>query len=171
MKILGEKTQLITREYGLVGGAVLLALIMDALPLPHWGYYYWPNWTLLTVIYWILALPYRFNIKFAWFSGLLVDFIAGDWLGQNALLYTLVAYATILLHQRLRFYIPQQMLYVAAMLSIYILVTMWVEGSHYISEGNWKKLFSVFTGMLAWLWVYAILRHLRRKVYYSIAHG
>lgn len=171
MKTLKEKTQLIKREYGLVWGAVLLALIIDALPLPQWGYFYWPNWTLLTVIYWILAIPHRFNIKFAWFTGLLVDFISGHWLGQNALLYTLTAYATILLHKRLRFYIPQQLLFVAVVLGLYIFVTMWAEGIRDAPDSNWNKLFSVFTGMLAWLWVYAVLRQLRRKFYYSIAHG
>ena len=171
MSIFKEQSRLIKREYGLVWGAVLLALIMDALPLPQWGYYYWPNWTLLAVIYWVLALPYSFNIKFAWFTGLLVDFISGNWLGQNALIYTLVAYATIILHKRLRFYMPQQMAFVATVLSIYILVTMWTEGIGQMADGNWNKLFSVPTGMLAWLWVYAVLRHLRRKVYYSIAQG
>ena len=171
MITLKEKTQLIKHEYGLVWGAILLALIMDALPLPQWGYFYWPHWTLLTLIYWILAMPYRFNIKFAWFTGLLVDFISGTWLGQNALLYILVAYATILLHKRLRFYIPQQMLFVAIVLGLYILITMWIESGRGSPDNNWYKLFSVVTGMFAWLWVYAMLRYLRRKFYYSIAHG
>ena len=171
MKMLKEKTHFIKREYALVWGAVLLALILDAMPLPQWGYFYWPNWTLLTVIYWVLALPYRFNIKFAWFTGLLVDFIAGNWLGQNALLYTLIAYTTILLHKRLRFYIPQQMLFVATMLALHIIVTMWIEGIHSVSDSGWYKLFSVISGMFAWLWVYAMLRHLRRKFYYAIVHG
>ena len=171
MKTLTKKTLFIKREYALVWGTVLLALVMDTLPLPQWGSFYWPNWTLLTVIYWVLALPYGFNIKFAWFTGLLVDFIAGNWLGQNALLYTLTAYATILLHKRLRFYIPQQMLFVAIVLTLHILITMWVEGIRSASDDSWDKLFSVLTGILAWLWVYAVMRHLRRKFYYSTAHG
>ena len=171
MKILKEKTQFIKSEYLLVWGAVLFALIIDILPLPQWGYFYWPNWTLLAVIYWVLALPYRFNIKFAWFTGLIVDFVAGSWLGQNALLYTLIAYTTILLHKRLRFYIPQQMLFIAIVLSFHILVTRWIEGIHSSPDDSWYKLFSVITGMFAWLWAYAVLRHLRRRFYYSTAHG
>ena len=171
MKTLKEKTQLIQREYALVGGSVLFALIMDTLPLPQWGYFYWPNWTLLTVIYWVLALPYRFNIKFAWFTGLLIDFISGAWLGQNALLYTLIAYATILLYKRLRFYIPQQILFIASVLSLYTLITLWIEGVSGAPSSSWNSLFAVGTGILAWLWVYAVLRHLRRKFYYSTAHG
>ena len=171
MKTFKEKTQLIKQEYGLVWGAVLLSLIMDTLPLPQWGYFYWPSWTLLTVIYWVLALPYRFNIKFAWFTGLLVDFISGNWLGQNALLYALIAYATILLYKRLRFYIPQQMLFIAIVLSFYIIITLWIESMHSTPEDSWHRLSSVVTGMFAWLWIYAILRHLRRKFYYSTAHG
>ena len=171
MKLFKEKAQLVRREYVLVWGVVLLALIMDVLPVPQWGYYYWPNWTLLTVIYWVLALPYRFNIKFAWSTGLLVDFISGNWLGQNALLYTLAAYATILLHKRLRFYMLEQMVFVAAVVSIYILLTIWIEGAAQVGETIWNKLWSVFTSMITWLWVYAVLRHLRRKVYYSMAQG
>ena len=170
MKTLKEKTQFIRRQYMLVWGSIFFALTMDALPLPQWGYFYWPSWTMLAVIYWVLALPYRFNIKFAWFTGLLVDFISGTWLGQNALLYTLIAYAAILLYKRLRFYIPQQMLFIAMVLGLYILVTLWIEGIRDAPEGSWKKLYSVATGMFAWLWVYAVLRHLRRKFYYS-AHG
>lgn len=171
MKTLKEKTQLMQREYGLVWGAVLFSLMLDTPPLSQWEYFYWPNWTLLTVIYWVLALPYRFNIKFAWFTGLVVDLISGAWLGQNALLYTLVAYITILLHKRLRFYIPQQMLFIAAVLSFYILATLWIESIRDIPNSSWNKLYSVGTGVLAWLWVYAVLRHLRRKFYYTTVHG
>lgn len=170
MTTLKEKTP-IQYEYALVWGTVLFSLIMDALPLPQWGYYYWPNWSLLTVIYWTLALPYRFNIKFAWFTGLLVDFLFSTWLGQNALLYATIAYVTILLHKRLRFYIPQQMLFVAVALALYIFVAMWVEGIRSTTDNNWYRLFPIVTGMFAWLWVYAVLRHIRRKFYYATAHG
>ena len=170
MKMPKKKIQFIQHEYVLVWGSIFFTLIMDVLPLPQWGYFYWPSWTLLAVIYWILALPYRFNIKFAWFTGLLVDFMYGTWLGQNALLYTLVAYAVILLYKRLRFYIPQQMLFVAMILSLYILFTLWIEGMRDASGSSWEKLYSVVTGMFAWLWVYAVLRYFRRKFYYS-THG
>ena len=93
--------------------------------------------------------------------------MSGALLGQNALLYTLIAYAAILLYKRLRFYIPQQMLFVAIAFSFYILVTLWIEGIRDAPSSSWKKLYSVGTSMFVWLWVYAVLRHLRRKFYYS----
>jgi len=162
---LRAKTQFIKREYILVWGSVSLALIMDVLPLPQWGQFYWPHWTLLTVIYWGLAMPYHFNIKFAWFTGLLVDIIAASWLGQNALLYALTIYLTIVLHRRLRFYVSQQMIFVALISASYILITMWIESIRITPDKSWYQLYSVITTMFAWLWVYAVLRHLRRKFY------
>jgi len=165
MKAFASQTERVKSEYTLVWGSVSLALIMDVLPLPQWSLDYWPQWTLLTVIYWGLALPHRFNIKFAWFTGLLVDIISGTWLGQNALLYTLAIYLTILFHKRLRFYIPQQLVFVAILLAAYILITLWVESIYNTPDRIGPRFFAVISGLFAWLWVYAVLRHLRRKFY------
>ena len=159
------------QKYGLVILVVIVALTMDAFAIPLWVYSYWPDWTLLVVIYWCLALPHRFNIKFAWFVGLLVDLMKGSLLGQNALLYTLLAYTTVSLHPRLRLYPPhQQTIYIALILTSYTLLTIWIDNLRLDSEQTLSRLLSVIPGTVAWLWVFAVLRHLRRK-FYSTAQG
>ena len=159
------------QRYGLVILVVIVALAMDAFTIPPWMYVYWPDWTLLVVIYWCLALPHHLNIKFAWFVGILVDIMKGSLLGQNALLYTLVAYATVLLHPRLRLYPPhQQTIYIALVLTLYTLLTIWIDNLRLDSEQTLSRLLSVIPSTVAWLWVFAVLRHLRQK-FYSAAQG
>lgn len=167
-----ENFTLFRQRYGLVVLVVIIALVMDAFTIPRWVYAYWPDWTLLVVIYWCLALPHRFNIPFAWFVGILVDLMEGSLLGQNALLYTLLAYATVTLHPRLRLYPPhQQTIYIAIVLTIYTLVTIWINNLRLSPEQNLDRLLSIIPSTIAWLWVFAMLRHLRRKFYSSTTQG
>ena len=108
-------------RYRLVALTVFAAMILSALPIPQWAHVFWPEWVLLVVIYWCLAMPERLNIKFAWFVGILSDLLEGSLLGQHALLYTLIAWLTTYFYQRLRLYPPhQQVFFIALLLLIYI---------------------------------------------------
>ena len=51
-----------------------------------------PDWVLLVLIYWSLAIPERVGIFHAWTFGLLTDVLTGRMLGQYALAYSLVIY-------------------------------------------------------------------------------
>lgn len=72
-----------------------------------------PDWVVLVLIYWAIALPERFGVFSAWAVGLLADVLTGRLLGQYALIYALICYFSINEHRRLRqFPIVQQCLWV-----------------------------------------------------------
>lgn len=154
--------------YRLVALTVFAAMILSALPIPQWAHVFWPEWVLLTVIYWCLAMPEKLNIKFAWSVGILSDLLEGSLLGQHALLYTLIAWLTTCYYQRLRLYPPhQQVFFIALLLLIYTMIAVWINSLRlrYALEMDWRSLLPVASSALMWPWVFAVLRHLRQKNY------
>lgn len=63
-----------------------------------------PDWVLLTLMYWSVAIPDRVGIFSAWTVGILTDELTGQLFGQHALTYSLIIYACLKLHKRLRRY-------------------------------------------------------------------
>ena len=97
---------------------VLIALILQVLPLPDWLSVVRPSFVALVVVYWGVFAPHAGGIFAPWIAGLSLDVFKGDVLGQNALAIALVAYCAIGLHQRLRNQtLVQQSLFVFAVLS------------------------------------------------------
>ena len=84
----------------------LVALMLTALPLPHWAEPWRPAWVTLVLAYWVLALPHRVGVGVGWGLGLLLDVLTGALLGQHALSLSLVAFLALRLHQRLRVLSP-----------------------------------------------------------------
>jgi rod shape-determining protein MreD len=115
-----------------VAFTVLLALILQVLPLPDW--LDWlsavrPSFIALVVIYWSIFAPHAGGIFAPWLAGLLLDVFKGDVLAQNALAMALIAYITMSLHQRLRNQtLVQQSLFVFAMLWVNEVVVWGIEG-------------------------------------------
>lgn len=153
-------------SYWLVAATVLVAMIMSTLPMPQWARLLWPEWILLVVIYWCLAAPEKLNIKFAWSIGILADLLKGSLLGQHALLYTLIAYLTTRFHQRLRLYPAyQQIFFIALLVLLHTVLSLWISAPRYSLQIDWHGMLPVASSMLAWPWVFAVLRHLRRRSY------
>ena len=69
----------------------LLVLLLSVWPMPGWALWLRPELPLLLVVYWILALPFRLGMVYAWLMGLGLDLLTGSLLGQHALALTLVA--------------------------------------------------------------------------------
>jgi rod shape-determining protein MreD len=112
-----------------VAFSVLLALILQALPLPTWLEAVRPSFVGIVVIYWAIYAPHAGGIFAPWLAGLALDLFKGDVLGQNALAIVLVAYITMSLHQRLRNQtLIQQSLFVFAMLTLNEAVVWIIEG-------------------------------------------
>lgn len=121
-----------------------------------------PDWIVLVLIYWAIALPERFGVFSAWWVGLLTDVLTGRLLGQYALIYALIAYFSIKEHRRLRqFPVIQQCIFVFFCLlgsqSI-------VFGMESMQAGNRLTLpfwYPVLTGTVVWPLVFWGLRYIR----------
>jgi rod shape-determining protein MreD len=133
-----------------VAFTVLLALILQALPLPTWLEAVRPSFVGIVVIYWAIYAPHAGGIFAPWLAGLALDVFKGDVLGQNALAIALVAYIAMSLHQRLRNQtLIQQSLFVFAVLTLNEFVVWGIEGwtGHPISS-PWRWIQPMIGAML-----------------------
>ncbi|HEU4590245.1 MAG TPA: rod shape-determining protein MreD [Steroidobacteraceae bacterium] len=129
---------------------VLLALILQALPLPTWLEAVRPSFLGLVVIYWGIYAPHAGGIFAPWLGGLGLDVFKGDVLGQNALAIALVAYIAMSLHQRLRNQtLVQQSLFAFAVLTLNEFVVWGIEGwtGHSVSS-PWRWIQPMIGAML-----------------------
>ena len=151
------------------GGLVILltfciALMLMVLPLPEWARPYRPQWVTLTLIYWTLAAPQRVGVGVGFLLGIALDVLSGTLLGQHALGLSLVAYATVKLHQRIRvFPLWQQSLVVLLLLVSDHLVTLWVMGATQDQPPGLSYWAIPPLSALLWPWVFILLRDLRRR--------
>jgi rod shape-determining protein MreD len=150
------------------GGAILatlaLAMFLSLLPMPTLLQDFRPPWVALVLIYWCLALPLRVGVGWAWLVGLLLDVLSGTVLGQHALAFSVMAFAVVQLHQRIRIFpLVQQAFSVLVVLLVERLLSLWVMGA--IGQpaprlGYWAP---AVVGAILWPWVYIVLRDVRRR--------
>jgi rod shape-determining protein MreD len=142
----------------------VVALLLTLLPMPAWATPYRPEWTLLVLIYWIIALPHRVGLGSAWLLGLFMDTIRGTLLGEHALAFSLVAYVCLKLYRYFRVYpLWQQSLGILLLVSASHLLRFWVRSIVSTTPGQWHLFSSAFASMLLWPWLFIIMRDLRRR--------
>ena len=144
--------------------SLLVALVLMILPLPDAVQVYRPNWVALALIYWSMALPKRVGLWFAFLTGIIVDVSQGTLFGQHTLALVVIIFINMNFYQRIRVLnLPQQAIYVFALLLINQVLVAWVEGI----MGRPTPLMSFFgaplVGMLIWPWIFVVLRDVRRK--------
>lgn len=144
---------------------LLAALVLTLFPLPVWAGLLRPEWMMLALIYWCLALPERIGIGAAWGMGLLLDAANGTLLGQHALAFALVAYITLKLYARIRrSTLWQQASIVLALVFIEQMLVLWITGMIGQLPWRWGYLLPTFTSALVWPGVFLVLRHMRRTL-------
>jgi len=142
---------------------LLLAFMLSALPLPETIQWFWPEWTLLVFLYWVIALPHRFGLGWALIVGLMMDLLQGNYLGVNGLAMVSVIFFAMLMYRRLRMYrVWQQAFIVAFLVAINQCISYFGQGfGSNASAGLWF-LFPALTSGFVWMWLFVILRGIRR---------
>ena len=99
-----------------VASSLILALLLELIPL-HPELNPWrPPWLLVVVVFWVLHLPGSVGIGTAWSAGLVMDVVNGAPLGSHALVFTLAGVLTLAARRLLlAFSVLQQALWVAAL--------------------------------------------------------
>ncbi len=142
----------------------VISFILTAMPLPDWAQAWRPVWPAMVLIYWCMALPGRVGIGTAWCIGLLLDVQQGTLLGQHALGYTIIAFITLTIHQRMRVCsLSKQALVVCSILFFYMLISLWIRAVTGYPPQQWTYWMPPVTSMLLWPWLFVILRDVRRK--------
>ncbi len=96
---------------------LIAALLVNMLPWSGYGLWLRPDLVALVLLYWCIEQPRRVGFLAAWLLGLLMDVADGALFGQHALAYSILAYAGIVLHRRVRmFSLALQVLHVMPLL-------------------------------------------------------
>lgn len=119
-----------------------------------------PDWVLLILIYWVLAVPERVGVFNAWVIGLFVDVLTGRLLGQHALAYALIVYASLRFHKWLRqCLLPQQSLFIFFCLffsqAMEFVIETFQGDAPQLALSFWMP---AFTGILLTPFIYMALR-------------
>lgn len=139
--------------------SIILAMLMMLLPLPGVMQYARPEWVIMTLIYWAMALPHRVGVGVAWFTGLVVDLTSGGTLGVMAFAYALVIFLVARLHLQIRQYpLWQQATLILSLVFLVHMISVLTS-----SVTNQAHLWlPVVSSTILWPVVYAVLRNARR---------
>jgi rod shape-determining protein MreD len=144
--------------------SLLIAAILEILPLPLWLQWLWPAWVGVVFIYWLFTLPNQVCVGTAFIVGIFLDVLRGTPLGEHAMVLVIIAYIITKLHMRLRVFPRwQQTIVVLLLMLIY-------QGGKYIiqtltgqSPTIWLYFLLALTSALVWPVVYNILARYQRR--------
>ncbi len=143
--------------------SLLLALIATIIPMPLNVDAFRPDWVLVVVIYWSIALPNRVNVITAWVMGFLLDVLLGSTLGVHAAAMALSVYISAVNYQKIRnFSVWQQAIIVGVLAALYHLIIFWMQ--RFLSDAVFlpQLLYPVITSIILWPWAFLLLRKIRR---------
>lgn len=145
---------------------MVVALLLAIIPLPLWAQWGRPEFVALVVIYWMMALPERIGIGYAWVLGLVEDIVEGSIFGEHALALAVLAYLMLILYQRVRMFTPlQQAAVMFVFIGIHQLLCNWVQTIGGASSSSLLFILPALVSALLWPFVSILLRFLRRSYF------
>ena len=139
--------------------SLLLALMLSILPLPELIAPFRPDWLLIILIYWAIALPHRANVGTAFVAGLLLDLLLGSVLGVRALALVIPIYLAASQFQRMRNYsVWQQAFVVGGLVMLNKLLIFWTAYLHSDTQVDYHYFWSIVSSMVFWPWIFLLLR-------------
>lgn len=143
-------------------------LLLSLLPVPEMLEPFRPDWVTAILVYWVIALPHRVSVGYAWCMGLFLDVLLGSTMGLRAFSLSIVAYIASVQCQRLRNYsVGQQAIVIGLLVLLSKLLTLWAEHTLKANPVTFYYLWSVVSTMLLWPWIFFILRKIRRQLQLS----
>jgi rod shape-determining protein MreD len=140
-----------------------VALVLTLVPIGRAAAWWRPEWLLLVLVYWAIALPHRVGLAMALGVGLIVDVMEGSPIGQHMLSLGLVVTAARLMYQRLRvFTLAQQASVVFILVGIHQLIGQWLMGLEGVRPSGIAFLYPALSSALVWPPVMLALRGVRR---------
>ncbi len=142
----------------------VLAYSLNLINYPDWMRHAEPDWVLLVLFYWCLAVPDRVGVGLGWLSGLVLDILYYALLGQHAIAKAFVAFVAVSDYRHIRlFALWEQCIVVLLVASMDIGITVWI---YYVTSDTEIQLIywqSALTSCLLWPVVYTLLRLLRHR--------
>jgi len=140
----------------------IFSFMLAIMPIPVWATVWRPDWIALVLIFWCITIPQRVGIATASLVGIILDVLRDTLLGQHAFSLGLIAFFTIKLHLRMRLFPKwQQAMLVFGFIIISQLLAIWIHSIFGLPTMGVSILYSAFTSMLLWPWMFIILRDLQ----------
>jgi len=150
--------------FRIVVPTLIVALMLHMWPLPNWLEHARPEWMVLVLMYWALAMPEQVGVTVAFIVGLLLDVTQGAILGQHAVGLVIIIFIINAQYQRIRvFSLAQQALVVLFLLLIKQVLVLWVSGMVGQAPDIGLYFLPSLTGAIIWPWLFIVLRDLRRR--------
>lgn len=144
--------------------SVFCSMCLSLAPWPDQIAILMPNWTLLTLMYWSIALPHKVSVLTGFVTGLLFDVLTGSLLGQNALIFSITSFFSHSLYSRLRNYpVWQQSIFILVFLVFIKLLSLWIGRFAVHTDYTYQHGLQVFLSAMIWPAVFASLRLVRRR--------
>lgn len=162
-----------SREHHSGGGIIIIgsfipAFILSQMPVPHFLEWWRPEWVLMVLVYWVIALPERVGVFSGFCVGLILDILRDTPLGLNALSLTIIAYFAELLHKRLRMFpFWQAAVMVGILAGINQLLFHWMQRLTGTISGDFMFLLPALMTGIMWPWLFVLLRGVRRTFHVS----
>ncbi|MCH2455435.1 MAG: rod shape-determining protein MreD [Idiomarina sp.] len=142
----------------------VIALTLMVMPMPATFDVFRPDWVTLVMLYWIIALPHRVSIGTALILGVLSDVLLGSIVGVHALGMVVVAYLAARNFQRIRnFALIQQAVVIAVLILLKRFIVFEANVFLHDAEFTLSYFWPVLTSAVFWLWVFPLLRKVRRQ--------
>ena len=150
---------LVWKQQTLIWISILVGMLLEIVPLPHWTLWLRPAWVYMLIIFWVILVPQRVGVGTDFVVGLLMDLLTGTILGLHAFIYVLSAYVLMRFQPQLRnFPLWQQAIMIYLFLFFNVVLQTLV--SRLISLQSVSLLFwlSPFIGAVFWIWMVLLLR-------------
>jgi rod shape-determining protein MreD len=144
---------------GFIALTLIAALMLNLLPWS--GAWLWlkPDFVALVVLYWCIEQPRKVGFVSAWMMGLFMDVADGTLLGQHALAYSILAYAGIVLHRRVRMFSgTPQVVHVLVLLLLNDLIVLAVRLAAGADFPGLQYFIGSFVAAALWLPLGALLK-------------
>lgn len=133
-------------------------------PLPDYLVWWRPNWLLMVLIYWTMALPHRVGIIAGWILGILTDVALGSVLGVHGMSFAIIAYLILVLTHRLRLFpLWQQSVVVGLMIGLNLVLSLWVQNFITTQPRHPMYWLPILSSTFFWPLVFLLLRDIRRN--------
>ena len=130
---------------------LLVALMINLLPLTGWLLTLRPDFVALVLLYWGIHQPRKIGFLPAWLLGLAMDVGDGSLFGQHALAYTVMMFAAIALHRRVSMFdMRHQILHILPILLIMQLIVLGVRVAAGGEFPGWWYFLASIIGALLW---------------------
>lgn len=138
---------------------LVAAALLNLFPWSGWALWVRPDFVALVVLYWCIWQPRRIGFTSAFLLGLLMDVADGALFGQHALAYSILAFAGIVLHRRVRmFTLTPQVVHVIPLLLLNDLIVLAVRALAGADFPGYRYFLGSFVGGALWPLISVLLK-------------